>query len=76
MDSERLLNEDLTTSRRLDPCQDVRAFVSPEMPLRAIERRNHEHPIDLPGRWYLQAIAQFFKENRSAKGTFSRLGTP
>ncbi|ACB95816.1 alpha/beta fold hydrolase [Beijerinckia indica] len=34
----------------------------------------YEHPIDLPGRWYLQAITQLFKENRFAKGTFVALG--
>ena len=28
----------------------------------------YENPIDLPGRWYLQAIEQLFKENRLAKG--------
>ena len=33
-----------------------------------------ENPIDLPGRWYLQAITQLFKENRLAKGTFVGLG--
>ena len=34
----------------------------------------YENPIDLPGRWYLQAIVQIFKENRLAKGTFVALG--
>jgi len=34
----------------------------------------YESPIDLPGRWYLQAIVQLFKENRFAKGTFVALG--
>ncbi|CAN0625501.1 conserved protein of unknown function [Burkholderia multivorans] len=34
----------------------------------------YESPIDLPGRWYLQAIEQLFKENRLAKGTFVALG--
>ena len=36
--------------------------------------RWYENPIDLPGRWYLQAIAQLFKENRLAKGAFVALG--
>jgi poly(3-hydroxyalkanoate) synthetase len=36
--------------------------------------RWYENPIDLPGRWYLQAIVQLFKENRLAKGTFVGLG--
>ncbi len=34
----------------------------------------YESPIDLPGRWYLQAIKQIFKENRLAKGEFVGLG--
>lgn len=34
----------------------------------------YEHPIDLPGRWYLQAIVQLFKENRFARGEFMGLG--
>lgn len=34
----------------------------------------YENPIDLPGRWYLQVIAQLFKENRLAKGKFVGLG--
>ena len=34
----------------------------------------YENPIDLPGRWYLQAIRELFKENRLAKGTFVVLG--
>jgi poly(3-hydroxybutyrate) depolymerase len=36
--------------------------------------RWYENPIDLPGRWYLQAIRDLFKENRLAKGTFVALG--
>ena len=36
--------------------------------------RWYENPIDLPGRWYLQAITQLFKENRLAKGQFVGLG--
>ncbi len=32
--------------------------------------RWYENPIDLPGRWYLQAITELFKENRLAKGAF------
>jgi poly(3-hydroxyalkanoate) synthetase len=34
----------------------------------------YENPIDLPGRWYIQAIEQLFKENRLAKGEFVGLG--
>ena len=36
--------------------------------------RWYENPIDLPGRWYLQAIRQIFQENRLAKGSFVGLG--
>jgi len=36
--------------------------------------RWYEYTIDLPGRWYLQAIQQLFKENRLAKGSFVALG--
>ncbi|MGB9166484.1 MAG: alpha/beta fold hydrolase, partial [Rhodomicrobium sp.] len=36
--------------------------------------RWYENPLDLPGRWYLQAITQLFKENRLAKGAFVGLG--
>jgi poly(3-hydroxybutyrate) depolymerase len=34
----------------------------------------YESPIDLPGRWYLQAIEHLFKENRFAKGEYVALG--
>lgn len=34
----------------------------------------YENPVDLPGRYYLQAIGQLFKENRFAKGEFVGLG--
>ncbi len=34
----------------------------------------YEDPLDLPGRWYLQAIRELFKENRLAKGEFVGLG--
>ncbi len=34
----------------------------------------YENPFDLPGRWYLQAIEQIFKENRLARGEFIGLG--
>jgi len=36
--------------------------------------RWYENPIDLPGRWYLQAVTELFKENRLAKGAFVGLG--
>ncbi len=34
----------------------------------------YEDPLDLPGRWYLQAIRELFKENRLGKGEFVGLG--
>lgn len=36
--------------------------------------RWYENPIDLPGRWYLQAVNQLFRENRLARGEFVGLG--
>jgi len=36
--------------------------------------RWYENPIDLPGRYYMQAIQLLFKENRLAKGEFVALG--
>ena len=36
--------------------------------------RWYENPIDLPGRYYLQAIVDLFKKNRLAKGEFVALG--
>jgi polyhydroxyalkanoate depolymerase len=34
----------------------------------------YENPIDLPGRWYLQAVKELFKENRLVNGAFKALG--
>ena len=36
--------------------------------------RWYENPIDLPGRYYLQAIGELFKANRLARGEFVGLG--
>jgi poly(3-hydroxyalkanoate) synthetase len=36
--------------------------------------RWYEHPLDLPGRWYLQAIKLLFKDNAFSKGEFVALG--
>ena len=33
-----------------------------------------EHPIDLPGHWYLQVVDELFRENRFFAGTFVGLG--
>ena len=34
----------------------------------------YENPINLPGRWYLQAIQRLFKDNELAAGTYVALG--
>ncbi|MEZ5776471.1 MAG: alpha/beta fold hydrolase [Hyphomicrobiaceae bacterium] len=36
--------------------------------------RWYESPLDLPGRYYLQAIGELFRENRFARGKFVALG--
>lgn len=36
--------------------------------------RWYERPLDLPGRWYLQAIEHLFKNNELCKGEFIALG--
>jgi poly(3-hydroxybutyrate) depolymerase len=36
--------------------------------------RWYEHPLDLPGRYYLQAIDELFKHNALARGSFVALG--
>ncbi len=36
--------------------------------------RWYEYAINLPGRWYLQAVHDLFRENRFVKGKFSGLG--
>jgi poly(3-hydroxybutyrate) depolymerase len=36
--------------------------------------RWYEHPIDLPGRYYLQAIHELFRDNALARGRFVALG--
>ena len=33
-----------------------------------------EHPIDLPGRWYLQVVQELFNDNRFFNGDFQGLG--
>lgn len=39
-----------------------------------IFERWYEYTINLPGRWYLQAVRELFRENRFAKGKFMGLG--
>ena len=55
---------------------DLYRHIEDKSYIRRTERfeRWYENPIDLPGRWYLQAITELFKENRLAKGTFVALG--
>jgi polyhydroxyalkanoate depolymerase len=55
---------------------DLYQHIEDKSYIRRTERfeRWYENPIDLPGRWYLQAIIELFKENRLAKGTFVALG--
>ena len=36
--------------------------------------RWYEYTVDLPGRWYLQAVKELFKDNAFANGTFVGLG--
>jgi poly(3-hydroxybutyrate) depolymerase len=55
---------------------DLYQHIEDKSYVRRTERfeRWYENPIDLPGRWYLQAITALFKENRLANGTFVALG--
>ena len=55
---------------------DLYAHIEDKCYIRRTEafERWYENPIDLPGRYYLQAIQELFKENRFAKGTFVGLG--
>ena len=55
---------------------DLYEHIEDKSYLKRTERfeRWYENPLDLPGRWYLQAITELFKENRLAKGTFVALG--
>ncbi len=55
---------------------DLYAHIEDRSYIERTERfeRWYENPIDLPGRYYLQAIQLLFKENRFAKGEFVGLG--
>ena len=55
---------------------DIYAHVTDEKYLKRTERFEswYENPIDLPGRFYLQAIDLLFKRNLFYKGRFSGLG--
>jgi poly(3-hydroxybutyrate) depolymerase len=60
----------------VDKYLDLYAHIEDESYVKRTERfeRWYENPIDLPGRYYLQAIRELFKENRFARGTFVGLG--
>lgn len=55
---------------------DLYAHIEDKSYIERTERfeRWYENPIDLPGRYYLQAIQLLFKENRFARGEFVGLG--
>ena len=55
---------------------DLYAHIEDKSYVRHTEQfeRWYENPLDLPGRYYLQAIQLLFKENRFAKGLFRALG--
>ncbi len=59
-----------------DKYLDLYAHIEDPSYVKRTERfeRWYENPIDLPGRYYLQAIQELFKENRFAKGQFVGLG--
>ncbi len=60
----------------VDKYLDLYAHIEDKSYIKRTERfeRWYENPIDLPGRYYLQAIEELFKENRLAKGEFVALG--
>jgi pimeloyl-ACP methyl ester carboxylesterase len=49
---------------------DDPGYIAKEEPFES----RYENPMNLPGRWYLQAIVQLFKENLPCKGQFVELG--
>jgi poly(3-hydroxyalkanoate) synthetase len=60
----------------VDKYIDLYAHIEDESYVERTEgfERWYENPIDLPGRYYLQAIEDLFKKNRLAKGEFVALG--
>ncbi|HUL56865.1 MAG TPA: alpha/beta fold hydrolase, partial [Usitatibacter sp.] len=60
----------------LDKYLDLYSHIEDKSYVSRTERfaRWYENPIDLPGRWYLQAIRELFKEDRLARGRFVALG--
>lgn len=60
----------------VDKYLDLYAHIEDQAWVERSERfeRWYENPIDLPGRYYLQAVEGLFKGNRLAKGEFVALG--
>lgn len=64
------------TTQYVDKYLDLYAHIEDRGYVRRTEafERWYENPVDLPGRYYLQAIDDLFKNNRFARGEFSGLG--
>ena len=64
------------TAQYLEKYIDLYEHIEDKSYIKRTEKfeRWYENPIDLPGRYYLQAIGELFKENRFAKGQFNALG--
>jgi poly(3-hydroxyalkanoate) synthetase len=62
--------------RQFEKYLDLYGHVDDTCYVRRAERfaRWYENPVDLPGRYYLQAIQKLFKRNEFAKGKFVALG--
>lgn len=60
----------------VDKYIDLYAHIEDKSYIARTERfeRWYENPVDLPGRYYLQAIESLFKKNLLAKGEFAALG--
>jgi poly(3-hydroxybutyrate) depolymerase len=60
----------------LEKYLDLYAHIEDRNYLRRTEEfeRWYEHPVDLPGRYYLQAIGELFRGNALARGQFVALG--
>ncbi len=64
------------TKQYVDKYLDLYAHIEDKSYVKRTERfeRWYENPVDLPGRYYLQAIDLLFKKNQLAKGEFVALG--
>ncbi|HUY68765.1 MAG TPA: DUF3141 domain-containing protein, partial [Alphaproteobacteria bacterium] len=60
----------------VDKYIDLYAHIEDQNYIKRSERfeRWYENPLDLPGRYYLQAIGDLFKANKFARGEFAALG--